>query len=124
MTGLRQLIGVLADLADKRTTISIAAGYIKTLGYDILTLAGIIKAVATKILIGRIMGLTAALAGGSSRFTERLSERTYLQDKDCQKVQGMIEEAHQEFLKAERRLRQLRKEYHELGCEVVYGDSP
>ena len=70
------------------------------------------------------MGLTAALTRASSRFAERLSERTYLQDRDYQQVQVMIDEAHQEFLKAERRMRQLRKEYHELGCEVVYGDSP
>jgi len=124
MTGLRQLISVLADLADKRTSILIAAGYIKTLGYDILAVAGIIGAATKKKLIGRIMGVIAALAGGSSRFTGRLSERTLLEDKDYRTVQGMIDEAMREFMAADRRMRQLRREYKELGCEVKYGSAP
>ena len=124
MTGLRDVIGVLSDLAAKRATIAIAADYIKTLGYDILTVAGIIGAATKKKLIGRIMGVIAALAGGSSRFTGRLSERTFLEDEDYRTVQGMIDEAEREFLKAERRMRQRRKAYYELGCEVKYGSAP
>ena len=63
-TGLREMIGVLSDLADRRTTIPIAAAALRTAGYGILAVVGVAAGgagLAGKQLVGKV--LTAAGAG-------------------------------------------------------------
>jgi len=127
MTGLRQLIGVLSDLAARRATIANVSSYVRSVSYNILTVAGAIQGVAGlfgKNMLHKILGALAGLGGVTGMMTDRIREDTYLKDKDYRKVQRMIDDASKEFMNADRRIRELRQEYRELGCRVKYGNAP
>jgi hypothetical protein len=126
-TGLRELIAVLSDLAARRATIANVSTYVRTLSFRILTVAGAITGVAgllKKVLIGRVMVALGGLGGLSSMGDDPLREDTFLRDKDYSKVERMIDEAEDEFLRAEQKIKQFRREYDELGCRVRYGSAP
>jgi len=121
MTGLRDVIGALSDLVSGGRTVLNVAEFVRYTSYTVLAATGL--GGAAKTVLGKIIMRLGVLTGlGAIAGEARLKK--YLNEGEVPEVQRMIDEAEREFLAAERRIRQYRREYRELGCEVTLGKAP
>ena len=114
-TALRELIAELSDLASGRRSTLLTGQGIRLTSYSILGASG---------LLGKVSSLLTKLAAATGIIGVATDAAELGGDRDLQAVEALIDEAVRDFHASDRKLRQLRREYRELECDSLLGETP